>query len=57
MQSPGWPSGVVIKLNSLQDKELIDELYAASQAGVTIRLIVRGMCCLRPGQKRRKRKY
>lgn len=47
----GLSSGIVIKLNSLQDKELIDELYAASQAGVVIKLIVRGMCCLRPGRK------
>lgn len=47
----GIESGVVIKLNSLQDKELIDELYAASQAGVPIKLIVRGICCLRPGRK------
>jgi polyphosphate kinase len=47
----GIPSGVVIKLNSFQDKELIDELYLASQAGVPIKLIVRGMCCLRPGRK------
>jgi polyphosphate kinase len=46
----GLPSGVVIKINSLQDKEFIDELYAASQAGVPIKLIVRGMCCLRPGR-------
>lgn len=47
----GLKSGIVIKFNSLQDKELIDELYAASQAGVPIKLIVRGMCCLRPGRK------
>lgn len=47
----GLPSGVVIKLNSMQDKELIDELYAASQAGVPVKLIIRGMCCLRPGRK------
>ncbi|MEX2231834.1 MAG: polyphosphate kinase 1 [Cyclobacteriaceae bacterium] len=44
-------SGVVIKLNSFQDKEFIDELYAASQAGVPVKLIVRGMCSLRPGRK------
>lgn len=47
----GIASGIVIKLNSLQDKEFIDELYAASQAGVPIKLIIRGMCCLRPGRK------
>ena len=44
----GLPSGIIIKINSLQDNETIDALYRASQAGVTIKLIVRGMCCLRP---------
>jgi polyphosphate kinase len=47
----GLPAGIVIKLNSLQDKEFIDELYEASRAGVSIKLIIRGMCCLRPGRK------
>jgi len=46
----GLKSGIVIKINSLQDKDAIDALYLASQAGVPIKLIVRGMCCLRPGQ-------
>lgn len=49
--SQGLPSGIVIKLNSLQDKEFIDSLYEASQAGVPIKLSIRGMCCLRPGRK------
>jgi polyphosphate kinase len=45
------PSRIVIKINSFQDKEFIDELYRASQAGVKITLIVRGICCLRPKRK------
>ncbi|MDJ0364178.1 polyphosphate kinase 1 [Hymenobacter sp. H14-R3] len=46
----GLPSGIVIKMNSLEDRELIDEFYKASRAGVPIRFIVRGICCLRPGR-------
>lgn len=47
----GLPSGIVIKMNSLQDKEFIDALYVASQANVPVKLIIRGMCCLRPKRK------
>jgi polyphosphate kinase len=47
----GRPSLVAVKVNSLLDKTIIEALYRASQAGVSIELIVRGACALRPGVK------
>jgi polyphosphate kinase len=50
-QKQGYPSYIIAKMNSLVDPEIISALYEASQVGVNVDLIIRGMCCLRPKVK------
>ncbi len=48
--SKGLPAGLVIKLNNIEEQRMINKLYEASQAGLKITLIVRGICCVIPGE-------
>lgn len=45
----GLPAGITIKLNNLEEEQMIRALYKASDAGISVRMLVRSICCLRPG--------
>jgi polyphosphate kinase len=45
----GQPASIIIKMNNLEEKTMISKLYEAAQAGVKVKLIIRGICCLVPG--------
>ncbi|RXF69808.1 polyphosphate kinase 1 [Arcticibacter tournemirensis] len=48
-QKDGKPAGMILKMNSLADEEMIEKIYEAGAAGVKVQMIIRGMCCLIPG--------
>ena len=51
MQKPVKQAYMILKMNSLADEQVIAKLYQASNAGVKIKMIIRGMCCLVAGRK------
>jgi polyphosphate kinase len=51
MKKMGYEAEIIAKMNSLEDPDIIESLYRASQAGVKITLLVRGFCCIKPGVK------
>ena len=56
-KNAGLPSGIRLKLNAITNFSIIEKLYEASNAGVNIQMVVRGICCLIPGIKGMSEKY